>query len=368
MAEQKVSDVDSCSPKLCDICSRHGVHMKAVAECNECDMKYCGACIPEHRFLFMAGHKMEYIDGREGKPFPDLEKIPPFDFKDRQSIDTIVSLFQKNISFEEDTHTAYYVTDICISTFDDIRECYVTGCVAMDNKELLIADKNNMKLKLFDSNGSIITAADTPHVPWGITKVNQKSVATCGSGSAVLIWEVKGGDISVLKSIQVHEMAFGISNNTGLICTMHPHLDSLTFIGKPINAVINYRRFYDPNGKQLNFGFDIEMDELCAYVGCGLGDKRIIGISIPSLTIIWECPLLGNTCGVIELRGQLVVADMTNKKIESVSKSGKWLQTLVSLEFMEGRPQYMACNISGRTLFVSQFGSDIVTVFGVRVS
>ena len=66
-------------------------------------------------------------------------------------------------------------TPLFVQANVDLQDCNITGIAVRGNGELLVADNKNQNVKLFSSNGHLLSSAKFSSRPWDITIINDNS-------------------------------------------------------------------------------------------------------------------------------------------------------------------------------------------------
>ncbi|KAK3108877.1 hypothetical protein FSP39_017700, partial [Pinctada imbricata] len=120
-------------------------------------------------------------------------------------------------------------------TVNLIGVLYVSGRV-------IVVDKDNRKMKLFDQSGKYLSSIDLKDYTWGITYVRDSTFATCGIGDTIYLWTVRGQTIvSEEISYQVEHGAQGIHFNGMFYCALHQRDYTITILdrqGRKVRKIV----------------------------------------------------------------------------------------------------------------------------------
>ena len=104
----------------------------------------------------------------------------------------------------------------------DDEECAEVGGILVLSQNIIIADCENKKLKLFDLSGKYMSSVHSIHFVWGITAVTGNRFATCGMNTVVRLWTLHGKTIVTEDiSYDVDHYSHGIHYNGTYFCVLH---------------------------------------------------------------------------------------------------------------------------------------------------
>ena len=153
------------------------------------------------------------------------------------------------------------IKQFSIKRQDDKKNAEVGGILVL-SQNIIIADNENKKLKLFDLSCNCLSSVDSKHHVWGITAVKGNLFATCGNtDTKVRLWTLRGKDIFTEDiSYDVDLYSYGIHYNGTYYCVLHQWNNAITVMdtqGRQIRKIVRKEAF----GKKIEFGgWDIHMD------------------------------------------------------------------------------------------------------------
>ena len=135
---------------------------------------------------------------------------------------------------------------------DDKKNAQVQGILAL-SQNIIIADSDNKKLKLFDLSGVYLSSVYSKHSVWGITAVNENYFATCGMDTVVRLWTLRGKAIVTEDiSYDVDNKSHGIHYNGTYYSVLHRRDNAITVLdtqGRQVRKIVRKEAF----GKEIGF-------------------------------------------------------------------------------------------------------------------
>ncbi|XP_045174500.1 uncharacterized protein LOC123535814 [Mercenaria mercenaria] len=127
---------------------------------------------------------------------------------------------RKNILFAKLTH----IGDINVKTKTDKNECWITGCAILSSNKVILADCNNNKLKVVDTQSkAVIDEQRLDSVPWDIIVLPQDHIAVSVPNKKKILVLTTVGKFSIIHRIQSVECR-GITYHQGhlYVCCLDP--------------------------------------------------------------------------------------------------------------------------------------------------
>ena len=247
---------------------------------------------------------------------------------------------------------------------DDNENAKVRGILIM-TQNIIVADSDNEKLKLFDISGVYLSSVGSKHHVWGITAVNKNCFATCGLDKKVRLWTLRGKAIvSEDMSYDVDHYSHGIDYNGTYYCVLHHRDIAITVLdtqGRQVRKIIR---------KEIRFGQDIHMDKTTnnIYVPQWGYNNGVLCLSVHG-EALWFTPLSGSPGGITEIDGVLCVSDCTTAcRLHLLSKTGQYKGKLLDKDKLKERnPQYVCYVASKRMIYFSLYHTDIVCFMSMNL-
>ena len=250
---------------------------------------------------------------------------------------------------------------------DDNVNAEVRGILVL-TQNIIVADSDNEKLKLFDLSGVYLSSVDSKHCVLGITAVNENCFATCGLDTVVRLWTLRGK--AIVKediSYDVDHDSHGIHYNGTYLCVLHRYDNAITVLdtqGRQVRKIVRKEAF----GKKIEFGVDIHMDKAThnIYVPRWGDAFGVLCLSVHD-EALWFTPLDGALGGITEIDGVLCVSDYDEGHcVHMISKSGDYKGKLLDKDVLKERnPEYVCFDASQRKLYFNLISSDVVCFISV---
>ncbi|KAK3109190.1 hypothetical protein FSP39_024945 [Pinctada imbricata] len=389
----------SVSEWLCEPCKEDGKVIKARTQCYECHELLCEPCSNHHlRSKISKDHHLielvQFIQKSTSKNESSTSKPTSTSVNE----DELASDFLQTVTLTEDT-VLYHGAQVAVESTSvtskaekrttpkqaDPRELKATKCLEFSVKrpedkekvnvkgvlcvsdKVVVVDKNNITLKLFDNNGTYLSSTELKYYTWGITYVRDSSFATCGYGNTVYLWTVRGQTIvSEDVSYHVDHKAYGIHYNGTYYCVLHRKDDAITILdrqGKQVRKIITK----EACGKKFKFVYDINMDNDTSniYVPCYYEDG-VLCMTIEGQAL-WFTPL-SRAWGITEIQGTLCVVNVFKHCLHLITKDGENVRQLLCVEDLGGMPTYVCYGQDDRLYVTYDTGGDkygMISVYSV---
>jgi DNA-binding beta-propeller fold protein YncE len=121
-----------------------------------------------------------------------------------------------------------------VRTATDAGDCDITGAEFLNDGRILVADVQNIKLKLFSATGQLVSELKLDRSPWDVTMLDTTTAAVTGAGDAHDIQLVSVGGTSLLRG-QVLKTAFspsGITQYRGQIAVTSSQGKNVTILNR----------------------------------------------------------------------------------------------------------------------------------------
>ena len=97
-----------------------------------------------------------------------------------------------------------------VSISGDEKTCWINGMDITVAGQLLLADPNNRKVKLFSLDGGLISSLRLSEGPWDVAVVDKSTAAVC-MGSIAILYLGPGGHLAVRETLPLDRDARGIA-------------------------------------------------------------------------------------------------------------------------------------------------------------
>lgn len=160
----------------CDPCHKADRSKEASGFCRTCGEFYCTFCLGVHRRSFLtASHKI-----LTGADLPSDPVNAP-----------VRGEIRKTFRLEGQEK-------INIKMSNDIEVCAIRGIDARQNGTVILADKNNKKIKMLSRDGHLISALELPSLPFGVVFVNEFE-AVISMDESIGFIDIRNGSKMALK-------------------------------------------------------------------------------------------------------------------------------------------------------------------------
>ncbi|KAK3109067.1 hypothetical protein FSP39_022175 [Pinctada imbricata] len=362
----------SVSEWLCEPCKEDGNEIKARTQCYECHDFLCEPCSNHHlRSKISKDHHLielvQFIQKSTSKNESSTSKPTSTSVNE----DELASDFLETVTLTEDT-VLYHGAQVAVestsvkskqekrttSKQDDPRRLKASKCQEFSVKRpedekkvnvkgvlcvsdnVVVVDKDNKTLKLFDNNGTYLSFTELKASTWGITCVCDSMFATCGTSNTVYLWTVRGQTIvSEDVSYHVDHWSHGIHYNGTYYCVLHQLDNAITILdrqGRQVRKII----MKEACGKKFKFGWDIHMDSDTnnIYVPCYYEDG-VLCMTIEGQAL-WFTPL-SRAWGITEIQGTLCAVNVFEHCLHLITKDGENVRKLLCVEDLGGKPYYV---------------------------
>ncbi|KAK3108501.1 hypothetical protein FSP39_009334 [Pinctada imbricata] len=382
------------SERLCEPCKEGKKDVKARTLCYECHVLLCEPCSDYHqRLKSTKDHHLvdlvPFIKKSPSRNEPSTSKQKPSTFRE----DKLTSDFLKTFTIRDDT-VLYHGAQVAMESTSvtskpekptvykkaDQTRLRATKCLEfsvkrLGNKEnvdvkgvlcvsdkVVVVDRNNNELKLFNKNGAYLSFIELKDYTFGITYVHDSTFATCGLGNTVFLWKVRGMTIvNVDVSYLVNPPAHGIHYNGTYYCVVHNWNNLITILnrhGRQVRKII----LKEACGNKFKFGHDIHMDSETnnIYVPCH-NEHGVLCTTIDGKAL-WFTPL-SSPGGITEIQGTLCVVGHGSRYLYMITKVG---ENVGKLNDLDGKPGYVYYGLDGR-LYVSYNSYNEISVYTITL-
>ena len=399
---------------VCDVCGANVVR----TICNECREFYCQNCSDYHlRFKATRNHHLIDLHPKYGDPQKETKESADeaelsSDFVEQLTVTENTVLYRAQVAVDREVETqaekergvipkrdenkgtkeessstqgetanpddgtakedetlkiGILIADNNIEQFSikqpDDEKCTEVGGILVLSQNIIIADNENKKLKLFDLSGKYMSSVDSIHCVFGITAVKGYCFATCGLDRQVRLWTLSGKTIVTEDiSYDVAHYSNGMHYNGKYYCVLHHHSNAITVLdtqGRQVKKIVRREAF----GKEIEFGWDIHMDNAThnIYVPCWGSNKGVLCLSVHD-EALWFTPLDRSLGGITEIDGVLCVTDYGEGHcVHMVSKNGEYKGKLLDKDVLkERKPFYMCFVEDAKKIYLSLYNSDII--------
>ena len=268
-----------------------------------------------------------------------------------------------NQSTNEDELIAQKCGEFSARIPKDKKKVYITVVLSFADK-VVISDLSNHTLKLFDEAGTFLSSVDSKDDIWGITLVDayKHTFATCGLSKKVHFWSLNGKSISgKWKSYNLDHRADGIHFNDKYYSLVHIEIDTITLLdikGKLVTKITMKRIF----GRVIKFSWDIHMDDTDNNIVVSCQDG-VLCLSIKGEVLWFKALSYGRPKGITEINNMFYVADMFQRCVLVLSRTGEIKKPILAEEELRDQPDYLSFNHFSRKLFISFFTEDKIAIY-----
>jgi hypothetical protein len=104
--------------------------------------------------------------------------------------------------------------DVNVKTSSDEKDCDITGCAVLNTNKLVLADRNNKKIKLISIEKKVVQEEKALNSsPFDIAVMSQNQFAVTMSGSNKIVVMTTDDKLSCVRSIKVDRVCYCIDYN-----------------------------------------------------------------------------------------------------------------------------------------------------------
>ncbi|KAL4218858.1 Tripartite motif-containing protein 45 [Mactra antiquata] len=268
-----------------------------------------------------------------------------------------------------DGKSANEIGEFCAKFENDTEDCWFTGALFLPDGRILLADRTNRKLKLFNSNFVPVVELALSSKPWDVALITGKEVAVSLPAECRLQFvEIDASHMRLTRSFSTDEPCFGVCHTNGKILTV-------TYDGDPPNLKI-----LSPSGKELTYvcvdddGFTLFSKPV--YVTCTPNAKEIyvtderLGCVVNlketgELNFNYSALDLGNAAGItVDASGKIFVCGNSSNTVHMVAPNGEKVSVLVTGDTIS-YPRAVAYEPREKKLLITQGDKDIVKMYSL---
>jgi hypothetical protein len=131
--------------------------------------------------------------------------------------------------------------DINVKTLSDMNKCNISGCALRNTNKLVLADRNNDKVKLISIENKLVQEEKALHSwPWDIAVMSQDQFAVTMPDIKEIVVMRTDDKLSCVRSIKVDRSCYGIDFNQDclyVVCLYPPSVIVLNTQGDILNKI-----------------------------------------------------------------------------------------------------------------------------------
>ena len=217
------------------------------------------------------------------------------------------------------------------SSFSDEREPYITGMTFLKDGRLVVCDKNNMTIKLFDRNLIMTYDLDVGSTPYDVAAVEEGLVIASFPDSGVLRYIVINPGVKLGRKILISETCLGITvcKSQIYVCIREGN------VSKGTKQRFNGIRVLSMKGKLIysiphqGIGFSkhvciSENEKKIFYTGGEGGNAAVVCVTKDGHGIFrYSDDMLQSSAGItLDRHGNLAIGDTVNGLLYVVNSDG----------------------------------------------
>lgn len=245
----------------------------------------------------------------------------------------------------------------------DNSTCCFSGCTFVSGGRMILADWNNVCLKMFNKRGVLFDRLNFPNNPWDVKVIDDERVVVTVPGERkVFIVSYNGKQMQVVSSFETDCECWAVTvigDKFAMTCdpwSKTPDVRMFTMEGK-------YVAFYqkDSKGKQL-FSYPehitTDPDQSVMYIS----DSRlhmVIALTVEGCLLFrYSHKELVHPAGVAtDGQGYIYICGKESRNVHQVSKTGEFVKILMDAEDLEA-PRAICFQLDGESMIVTDVGSS----------
>lgn len=287
----------------------------------------------------------------------EVDAIDEFKFTPSPVIKVLWTENIGTVSAKYDNIIPRCLREICVKTTTDQKTCCITGMTALPSGKLVLADNNNMSIKLVDTKSKSVISqltlgSQSEDAPFDITSLSNSEVAATVPGRRIIQFLSVSNQVNLKHTVQTNDACVGICvhENKLLVTYRDPgKLEILDMDGNVIKAISTLSTgetlFDEPWYVQSN-GINIFVSDL--------GDSLIITLDNQGELV--KIKSIEGVRGLTKMHdGSLLVCDENNNSVHQVY--GDYDKTRRVIQRVE-HPYAICVDDEGHNLCIGKMTDD----------
>ena len=272
------------------------------------------------------------------KPAPKLKPKPEPENK------------EKEIKFE---------MEVNVKTKHNLRQPRITGSLFLPDSRVVIIDRKNRQLKLFDPSFTMVGEEHFEEMPWSVVQMEGMTIAVSLNNNRIAMMEIDGNSIYLIKYISTNYSLcpLVITNDkefAGLSNSGRSRLEMINMDGKTVSQ--SKMTFAAP----LGLAFDKFRNVM--YVSCR-DENKMYAIDENDEVIFTFTDLLGPMGVNIDNDGNIYICSSRANEVTQLNKEGEVLRRFVTETNGVKKPLHISFNRDCSRFLVSSEDSDTIKIF-----
>ena len=261
--------------------------------------------------------------------------------------------------------------EFSVKTPEDSTVVNITGMLVLGDT-IVVSDYYNFVLKLFDQKGTFLSSVYTyvkyKHMVYGLTRISSNRFASCDiADDKVRLWALRDETIVCEDTAyDVDHPSYSIHYGMTYYALLHRDHNAITVLdtqGKRVRKIFIREAF----SKKIKLSWCVHMDSAThnIYVSCESDNSGVLCISVKG-DPLWFSSLAGDTVGITSIQGLLCVANIKDRSVNLLNKTGEYMGQLMKNNMLKDSPICVHYDGSSQTFFVAYDGKCVIRNFHIK--
>ncbi|XP_053384057.1 uncharacterized protein LOC123526710 [Mercenaria mercenaria] len=193
--------------KQCDPYKSVGDSIEGVVYCKDCNEYLCDSCYKSHTRSKLSRHHI----------MVDTDKISEQSGRDDELSFAKIDISKIAVVDQKSKEEYNYIRDVDIKAGVDKEICYITEMTLVSNNNLVLCDRDNKSLKLFDAENNIIKDVLVLEAkPLGITTISTDRIAFVLQNKCQIPVVSVNERLSVIRAVKTNGMCVDVKHVNGM--------------------------------------------------------------------------------------------------------------------------------------------------------
>ena len=249
--------------------------------------------------------------------------------------------------------------EINVKTKHNLRQPRITGSLFLPDSRIVLIDRKNRQLKLFDASFTMVGEEHFEEMPWSVVQMEAMTVAVSLNNNRIAMMEIDGNSIYLIKYISTNYSLcpLVITNDkefAGLSNSGRSRLEMINMEGKTVSQ--SKMSFSAPLG--------LALDKLrnVMYVSCR-DENKMYAIDENDEVIFTFTDLFGPMGVNIDNDGNIYICSSRANEVIQLNKEGEILKKFLTEKNGTKKPLHISFNRDCSRFLVSSEDSDTIKIY-----
>ena len=283
---------------------------------------------------------------------PSLDKLP------YETPKPVIKLKQEP-EVKKDEKEVKFEMEVNVKTKTNLRQPRITGSLFLPDSRIVLIDRKNRQLKLYDAAFTMVGNEHFEEMPWSVVQMEGMTIAVSLNNNRIAMMEIDGNSFYLIKYISTNYSLcpLVITNDkefAGLSNSGRSHLEMINMDGKTVSQ--SKMSFAAP------LGLAIDKLRNVMYVSCR-DENKMYAIDENDEVIFTFTDLLGPMGVNVDNAGNIYICSSRSNEIIQLNKEGEILRRFLTEKNGITKPLHISFNRDCSRFLVSSEDSDTVKIY-----